>query len=135
MKHLSSFYRNKIWRLFWTIFESDRWAPAECLIFIHVFFWYCCYVDLSSPIHSLVSLGFNFELSGFSSIRQPSWYLFYSLWYVSTRCDLDRWYSSFPLLSLHRPLGTTVFFSSCALLLKVSLKMEVYLQNTEKGQS
>lgn len=87
-------------------------AQAECLIFIPVFFWHCCYVDLSSPVRSLVSHGFNFDLTGFSSIMQSSWYLFYSLWYVPARCVPVKCYS-LSLLSLHRPLGTTVFLIWC----------------------
>lgn len=82
-------------------------AQAECLILIQVFFWHCCYVDLSSPVRSLVSLGFNFDLTGFSSIMH-----YLGIYFIPFGVSLQGVFRFsailLSLLSLHRPLGTTV---------------------------
>lgn len=82
-------------------------AQAECLILIQVFFWHCCYVDLSSPVCSLVSLGFNFDLTGFSSIMH-----YLGIYFIPFGVSLQGVFRFsailLSLLSLHRPLGTTV---------------------------
>lgn len=82
-------------------------AQVDCLILIQVFFWHCCYVDLSSPVRSLVSLGFNFDLTGFSSIMH-----YLGIYLIPFGVSLQGVFQLnailLSLLSLHRPLGTTV---------------------------